>query len=315
MTMLSRTANHIFWMARYVERADYIARLISVALRMAGMEGRNVTKTDWQSTIIATGIEDAYVAKHGKIQADAVIDFLVRDPDNPSSILSCFATARGNARAIRTAITNDMWQALNDTWLEAQDLKIGDFKRQQVDRVLEWTKNRAQLFSGAYLNTMLRKDSFYFTCLGTQLERADNTARILDVKYHVLLPKYESIGGLIDYYQWTAILRAVSALRAYHWIYADRIQPWNIAELLIFRREMPRSMMSCYSGIVENLNLLADDYGGQRGECHRLAGELHAKLRYGRIDNVFQTGLHELLTDFVDNGILLGDEIAKFYLM
>jgi uncharacterized alpha-E superfamily protein len=313
--MLSRTANNIFWLARYMERADYVARLISVALRMAGMEGRKVTKTEWQSTIVAAGVDQAYFAKHEKIQADAVIDFLVRDPDNPSSILSCFTTARNNARAIRSAITIDMWQAINDTWLEAQDLESSDFNRQQVDRVLEWAKNRAQLFSGAYLNTMLRKDSFYFTCLATQLERADNTARILDVKYHVLLPKHETIGGLIDYYQWTAILRAVSALRAYHWIYADRIRPWNVAELLILRPEMPRSLMSCYSSIVENLNLLAGDYGGRRGECHRLAGELHARLRYGRIYDIFQTGLHEFLTEYVDKGIQLGDEIAKFYLM
>lgn len=313
--MLSRTANNIFWLARYMERADYVARLISVSLRMAGMEGRSVSKTEWQSTIIAAGIEDAYFAKHEKIQADAVVDYLVRDPDNPSSILSCLATARGNARAIRTNLTNDMWQAINDTWLEAQDLSSADFKRQHVDRILEWTKTRAQLFSGAYFNTMLRKDSFYFTSLGTQLERADNTARILDVKYHVLLPKYESVGGLIDYYQWSAILRAVSALRAYHWIYAGRIQPWNVAELLILRAEMPRSLMSCYTGIMENLNLLAAEYGGRRGECHRLAGELHARLRYGRISDIFQTGLHEFLTDYVDKGIALGDEIAKFYLM
>jgi uncharacterized alpha-E superfamily protein len=184
-----------------------------------------------------------------------------------------------------------------------------------VSEVLEWVKQRSQLFNGAYANTMLRNDAYYFTRLGTFVERADNTARLLDVKYHVLLPRSEGVGGALDYYQWQAILRSVSGLRSYHWVYHDRLKPWLIAELLILRPEMPRSLVSCYDEIVRTLDLLAEAYGGKRGECHRLTGEVYARLRYGRIQDVFQLGLHEFLTEFINRTLILGDEIASLYLI
>ena len=170
------------------------------------------------------------------------------------------------------------------------------------------------LFRGAYSSTMLRSDAYWFARLGSHVERADNTARILDVKYHVLLPDYESVGGGLDYHHWTSILRAVSALRAYHWVYRDRVKPWNVAELMILRPEMPRSLRACYDEITSNLDHLGATYGGHYGECHRLAGELHARLRFGRIDNIFQTGLHEFLTEYIDRTLELGDEISDFFL-
>ncbi len=311
--MLSRTANSIFWLARYMERADYLARLLEVGARMSGMGGSG--HSEWKSAVNAAGVEESYLARHGTVTPETVIDYLACDPTNPSSILSCFNTARANARSIRTALTSDMWQSINDTWLEARHLTPDAFSRANLNRSLDWVKTRALLFNGAYQNTMLRNDAFYFTCLGTALERADNTARILDVKYHVLLPNYEQVGGVVDFYQWSAILRSVSALRAYHWVYNDRIKPWNVAELLILRPEMPRSLISCFAEISRNLDFLAHAYGGRTGECHRLVGELYARLKYGRIEAVFQGGLHEFLTDYVDKGILVGDEIAKLYLL
>ena len=220
-----------------------------------------------------------------------VVDFLVRDPDNPSSVLSCLETARRNARAVRTALTADMWETLNDTWLELRGFESFEgASPERILRLLEWVKHRSLLFNGAYANTMLRNDAFYFTQLGTFLERADNTARILDVKYHVLLPTSESVGGPLDYCQWESILRAVSALRAYHWVYHARLTPWMIADLLILRPEMPRSLCACYAQITRHLELLAEAYGGRRGECHRRAGEIHARLRYGRIDSHHPVG-------------------------
>lgn len=312
--MLSRTADSLFWLARYVERAENVARIVAVAHRMSSVaRSLGSAGNEWLSTLIATGCEPGFFAKYSEAVSSDVVDYLVRDPDNPSSIVSCLETARRNARAVRTALTADMWEALNGTWLSARERATASRDDAVMD-FLEWARERSQLFNGAYASTMLRNDAYYFTTLGTFLERADNTARILDVKYYVLLPQDEDVGGALDYYQWQSILRSVSALRSYHWIYPERLQPWLIAELLILRREMPRSLLSCFEQITRHLDLIAEAYGGKRGECHRLAGEMHAKLRFGRIEAIFQTGLHEFLTDFIDRSVLLGSEISRLYL-
>ena len=314
--MLSRTADSLYWLARYVERAENTARTVLVGHWMASM-ARSLGNpgNEWESTLIATGCEQGYRAKYAEVTPAAVIDYLVRDPENPSSLYSCIETARRNARAVRTALTVDMWNALNETWLRMREKLVSGFTPDQASEVLEWVKQRSQLFNGAYANTMLRNDAYYFTRLGTFLERADNTARLLDVKYHVLLPESEGIGGALDYYQWQAILRSVSALRSYHWVYHDRLKPWLVAELLILRPEMPRSLVSCYEEIARTLDLLAASHAGKRGECHRLAGEVYARLRYGRIQAVFDLGLHEFVTEFVNRSLILGDEIASLYLL
>lgn len=314
--MLSRTADNLFWLARYIERAENTARLVDVGLRMASLSvNGDAGASEWHSTIVAAGCEKSFYARHEKPTAATAIAHLVRDPVNPSSIMSCLATVRHNARAVRTALTTDMWEAVNSAWMEARALGESDFSLEQIRRLLEWTKERSQRFGGAVENTMLRNDAYCFVRLGTFVERADNTARILDVKYHVLLPGSETVGGLLDYYQWTAILRSVSALRAYHWVYRDRLQPWHVADLLILRPEMPRSLRRCMDEIVRYLDRLANAYGGARGECHRLAGETHARLRYGKIERIFQGGLHEFLTEFIDSNVVLGDEIRKQYLI
>jgi uncharacterized alpha-E superfamily protein len=314
--MLSRTADSLYWLARYVERAENTARTVLVGHWMASM-ARSLGNpgNEWESTLIATGCEQGYRAKYAEVTPAAVVDYLVRDPENPSSLYSCIETARRNARAVRTALTVDMWNALNETWLRMREKLVSGFTPDQASEVLEWVKQRSQLFNGAYANTMLRNDAYYFTRLGTFLERADNTARLLDVKYHVLLPESEGIGGALDYYQWQAILRSVSALRSYHWVYHDRLKPWLVAELLILRPEMPRSLVSCYEEIARTLDLLAASHAGKRGECHRLAGEVYARLRYGRIQAVFDLGLHEFVTEFVNRSLILGDEIASLYLL
>ncbi|HVC56069.1 MAG TPA: alpha-E domain-containing protein [Stellaceae bacterium] len=313
--MLSRAADSLYWLARYVERAENVARTVAVGYRMASMAlslGSN--GNEWLSTLITTGCEAGFFAKYDEATQPAVIDYLVRDLENPSSILASIETARRNARAVRIALTSDMWDALNETWLGLREMDLDFSSSQNLLQFLDWVRARSQLFNGAYNGTMLRNDAFYFTRLGTFIERADNTARILDVKYHVLLPTHEGIGGALDYYQWQAILRSVSALRAYHWVYHDRLQPWLIGELLLLRPEMPRSLINCFDQITQYLDRLADGYGGRRGECHRLAGALHARLRYGRIQDIFQLGLHEFLSDFIDRSTALGDEISAYYL-
>ncbi len=313
--MLSRTADSLYWLARYVERAENIARIVQVGLRVASLaRSLGSAGNEWLSTLIATGCEPGFFEKYSEASPEAVIDYLVRDTDNPSSILSCLETARHNARTVRTALTADMWDALNEMWLGLHGSEASAATTDRIAEFLDWVRERSQLFNGAYASTMLRNEAFYFTQLGTFLERADNTARILDVKYYVLLPQDEGVGGALDYYQWQAILRSVSALRSYHWVYHERLQPWLIAELLILRREMPRSLVGCYDHITRSLDLLAEAHNGKRGECHRLAGETYARLRYGRIQDIFQSGLHEYLTEFIDRSILLGSEIHRLYL-
>ncbi len=312
--MLSQTADSLFWLARYVERAENVARMVAVAHRMESVaRSLGASGSEWLSALIATGSDAAFFARYDEATAHRVIDYLVRDRDNPSSILSCLETARGNARAVRTALTADMWEALNATWYGARERRRLAGNDELMD-FLEWIRERSQLFSGSYASTMLRNDAYWFTRLGTYLERADCTARILDVKYYVLLPQDEGVGGALDYYQWQSILRSVSALRSYHWVYHQRLQPWLVAEFLLLRQEMPRSLLSCFNEITQSLELIAEGYGGKRGECHRLAGEMHAKLRYSRIENIFQSGLHEFLTEFIDRMVLLGSEISRLYL-
>ena len=247
------------------------------------------------------------------------IEGQVLDRANPSSICNCLENARAAGRAVRTALTAETWTAINDAWLELKRFEASHRFSRPMDRValtrfLDYVKKASLDFDGSCYRTMLRNDAYYFNRLGIFIERADNTARLLDVKYHLLLPSTESIGGSLDYFQWVAILRAVSAATAYHWVYRDRVKPWLIAELLLLRPEMPRSLMSCHDQIVQYLELIAEAYGGKRGECHRLAGAMHARLRYGRIQDIFQSGLHEFLTDFIDRSIALGEEISSHYL-
>lgn len=314
--MLSRTADSLFWLARYIERAENIARILTVGHRMASLaHSMGNPGNEWHSTLRAAGCEDGFFGKYEAAEAGAVIAYMVCDAANPSSIFSCLETARGNARAVRTALTVDMWEALNQTWLRLRDLDPAAIIDHGLIDFLDWVKERSLLFNGAYANTMLRNDAFFFTRLGTFLERADSTARLLDVKYHVLLPRDEGVGGALDYYQWQAILRSVSALRSYHWVYHDRLRPWLIAELLLLRPEMPRSLRTCMEQIARHLDLLAETHGGKRGECHRLAGEMDARLRFGRIEAIFQSGLHEFLAGFLDQTARLGGEISRLYLL
>ena len=312
--MLSRTAEDLFWLARYMERAENTARLLDVGLRMANLSPEAEADTaEWHSTVVAAGCQSSFYARYETPTAQTVLEHLACDESNSSSIVSCLETARSNSRAVRTALSADMWEAVNSTWLDLRSMCPQPMTTEKARRFLDWVKERSILFGGAYANTMLRNDAYWFVRLGTFLERADNTARILDVKYHVLLPDHESVGGARDYYQWAAILRSVSALRAYHWVYRNRLQPWLIADLLLLRPEMPRSLRSCFDEITLRLDSLAGAYA-DRGECHRLAGQMHSTLRYGRIEQIFQDGLHEFLQEFLAENASLGEEIATKYM-
>ncbi|MBL8548615.1 MAG: alpha-E domain-containing protein [Hyphomonadaceae bacterium] len=309
--MLARTAESVYWLARYIERMDNVARLIEAAQRMAGLSSQT---EEWRSALTAAGCDVGYAAKYDTVTSANAAMYLGVDPDNPSSILSSLEKARANARSVRTALTRDMWEAVNGAWLESRRLDMKALVLEHLPETLDWVKTMTTRFLGAYSSTMLRNEIYFFTRLGTFLERADNTARILDVKYHVLLPSYSGVGGLLDYYQWTSILQAVSATRAYHWVYRSEVFPGNVADLLILKPEMPRSLRACYDQIADALELLQDSYGGLAGEPHRLAGALAAQLRYGRIDDIMKAGLHEYLTQMIERTASLGAEIERFYM-
>lgn len=313
--MLSRTADSLFWLSRYVERAENISRIIDVAARMATVPVDLAdTTNEWESALAAAGCADSFFARYKEANQRNIIEYLAFSPENPSSIRACLESARTNARAVRTALTADMWDTINGAWLEMQEMQKGAMRARELTRFLSWVKEVSVRFDGFAHRTMLRRDAFFFTRVGLYLERADNTARILDVKYHVLLPEEASVGGGLDYYQWTAILRGVSALTAYHWLYRDNIQPWQVAEMLILRPEMPRSLTACYDNVTLFLDRLARDYG-QQGESQRLARSMHTQLQNCRTEDIFKQGLHEFLQGFIANNARLGTTIAEQYLI
>ncbi len=312
--MLSRTADCLFWTARYLERADFTSRILDSASRLASMPAAYGGENVWDSVIASAGATDVFHQKHEHACERTVRDFLAFDPENPSSIWSCIATARANGRAVRTALTTEMWECINDAWHELQRRSPARMSREAFGGFLEWVETATLSFDGSARRTMLRNDAYWFLRLGGAIERADNTARVLDVKYHLLLPAREQVGGGLDYFQWSTILREVSALTAYHWVYRDSIKPWLVADLLILNPQMPRSLASCYEVVSRHLDLLADAYG-KRGPSQRLAHRLQARLADERIEDIFQSGLHEFITAFlVDNAEVAG-AIAEQYLV
>lgn len=309
--MLARTASSLFWLARYMERADYLARLLQVAGHMSAVRVDASGNSEWESAIVAAGCHEAFFEKHGNANAETVVAFLAFDRENPSSICNCIETSRRNAREVRTALTSDMWEAVNTSWMELRDFDPSGMNEDRLTEFLDWVKARTSLVHGVYANTMLRREGFHFTRLGQFLERADNTARLLDVKYHVRLPTAQDVGGVVDYYQWLAILRVVGARRAYRVLFKGHVEPAQVAELLLLRLEFPRSLAFCFQQICLNLDSISSQDKELSAECKRIANVQFAELRYGRIDHIIEHGLHEYLSEMIDRCAVLGAEIAR----
>jgi uncharacterized alpha-E superfamily protein len=213
---------------------------------------------------------------------------------------------------VRGAITSEMYEDLNSAWIAIRDHGMDRLRSQGVSEFLDWVKMRSHLFRGVTFGTMLRDEAYHFIRLGTHIERADNTARILDTKYHILLPSTADIGGAVDYYQWASLLQSLSGFESYRKIYSDLISPRRVAELLVLRDDMPRSLHSCLNFIDDTLELLCDDHSR---ELRRQAGELHARLHYGKTEEIIRYGLHEYLMDFLDRVSALGGEISRRFLV
>ena len=315
--MLSRTADHLFWMARYMERAENTARMLDVNYQTLLMP-RAVASAEqlWRGLLSISELAGDYADRYGAIASRKVMEYMVRDEHNPSSIYSCLRAARENARAVRGALTTEVWETQNQTWLEFKRL-IGDgsFQRDPGE-FFEWVKFRSHLSRGVTLGTMLQDEAFHFLRLGTFLERADNTARLLDVKF-------QGMGGDFfgsqaakeqeyDFYHWSAILRSVSGFEVYRKVYRNVIRPEKVAELLILRSDMPRSLAACVGEVVSNLSHVANE---QSAETRRRAGRLQADLQYARIDEILSTGLHAYLTQFLDRIGDLGRGISRDFLV
>jgi len=312
--MLSRTADNLYWLSRYVERAEYLARILEATQRLTALPlAYSGTTNEWESAVSTAGCVNAFFAAFDEANEKTVTEFLAFSPANPSSIRNCFEVARTNARAVRTALTVEMWDAINGAWLELKRFGNGPTSRDEFMRFLRWVQEQSLLFDGSAYRTMLRNDAYWFSRLGLYVERADNTARILDVKYHLLLPAQEMVGGPLDYFQWAAILRSVSALTAYHWVYRESLKPWLIADLLILKDQMPRSLASCYDNLVRFLDAIAHAYGRQ-GPAQRHARAMHARLEHSRMPEIFQRGLHEFITEFITDNNRLDAAVTKQYL-
>ncbi|MEH6742215.1 alpha-E domain-containing protein [Hyphomonas sp.] len=307
--MLGRTASGLFWMARLLERAENTSRLVEAGFRMA-LTRSQPGEEEWRSVLVTAGCCDAYLERHDTIEGEKVADFALRDRSNPSSVMSALHAARESARMTRTALTREMWEAINDFWMAVRDVLKRSPSEADLPEILTLIRQQGAQVRGATTGTMLRNDIYNFVMLGIMFERADNTARILDTKYYVLLPSSASVGSSLDNVQWEMILRSASAERSFHWLNGGNITPRAIADFLIFDTRMPRSLAYCYDTITYQLDWLSRQYC-QRLETHDLAASLEASLTATTIESVFENGLHEFLTDFLVRNASLSSQIEK----
>ena len=268
----------------------------------------------WSSILAISGAEKTYRARYNTLDERNILHFFAFDPDYANSISSCVGLARENARSIRDTISSEMWQCVNKWYLGMRTWNVDSVLKVSPHAFFTWVKNESHLFQGITNRTLMMGEARDFHDAGRFLERADQTARILDVKYHVLLPDESNVGGGLDYFQWASILRAVSALTAYRWVYHDSLKPWLIADLLVLNEQMPRSIASCYANLAGYLDELSQAYGRQ-GPAQRTARSIRTRLQNTTVAEIFQrTGLHEFLTDFIADNARLGDAIADQYL-
>jgi len=313
--MLGRTAASLFWMSRYHERAQNIAKLLEVAYRsaMVSRHGEN-SIDDWRFGLMSSGCDAGFKAKHDEITPRNVVSYMVFDKDNTSSVRSCLELTRNNARSVRTGITAELWEAINTTWIEFAEVNPQSITQDRLPDFLSWISQRSHLFRGALLNTVLRDDGYYFSQLGNFVERADNTARVLNTQYWALLPDNDVIGdGSMENRRWSGILRALSGHRSYRFAYPNaELTAFNVAEFLILRKEMPRSLAYCYDWIDDVVDDLAQFYGSRQPSLD-LASGLWRELKETEMRDVYQNGLHEFLTDFIGRNNAFAHKLSEDY--
>ncbi|MFT6657406.1 alpha-E domain-containing protein [Maritalea sp.] len=307
--MLGKTAGGLYWMFRFLERAENTARLIEAGFRIA-LTRSNDTESEWKSVIVTLAAQRGFEAKHDTYDSTQVINYLLRDADNPSSVLSVIKSARDNARLVRTALTTEVWMSVNETWMLLSDILKNQVRDVDLPEVLSTIRQQTALVRGALIGTMLRKDTYHFCQIGIHIERIDNTARIIDVKYFSLLPASSFVGGRLDNVQWETLLRSVSAHRSFRWAVEDGFTGPAIAKFLILDRRLPRSLSFCIDEIVANLGQLEQTYG-ERAACHDQADALLMRFRNRDISTIFDEGLHEFISSIIQDTANLGYQIEQ----
>src|SRR6202161_3016378 len=310
--MLSRTADHLYWMSRYVERAESLARLVDAHYRMSLLpQSGDAMVQSLSSTMTALHVDQAYRERHESIVPMAVFEFVSLDRDYSGSIVNCLRAARENARAVRGSLTSELWETLNSTWLDARSIVARAAGNADIGQFVEWVKERSHLTRGVTIGTMLRDEAFHFTRIGTFIERADSTARILTSHQNDLRPGSDAV-AVPDPFQWSVLLRALSAFEVYRRVYRDVITPFKVAQLLILRDDMPRSLLRCCKEVYNNLKSVANE---QSAETERRAGEMHAMLHFTRMEEIIASGLPRFLEQFLVRLLDLGDRIASDFLL
>ncbi|MCA0940123.1 alpha-E domain-containing protein [Yangia mangrovi] len=312
--MLSRTAEHLYWMARYIERAETTARLLEVGARNALLP--NATggyRNDWEAVLLAKGTLEPFVEKYTDINQRNIETWLFFDSDNPSSVYSCLSAARENARVVRTALTAPVWDAINGAFQELQQLHRTERSKLMVTDLCEWTLRACQLIRGAFTSTQLRNDGYDFSGIGTTIERADNTARLIDVKYYVLLPSVNYVGSGLDQSQWALLLQSMTAQRAFNWSYQGEVTAAKIAHLLILNHRFPRSLRACVQWYCEHLDNLAESYQTATA-AQEVAHKLLDDLRAATVEEIFEEGLHEFLARFMSRNAEVATTVQEVYL-
>jgi len=311
--MLGRTANGAYWMARYLERAENTARLIEAGFRMALTRDAEMAQEEWKSVITTLGQARTYEAAYGPDYAgERVWNYLLRDKANPGSVLAQVEAARTNARSVRTALTREVWEAINEAWMVLKDALARPVREGALGQVLAAIRRQATQVRGTFDGTMLRNENYNFTRIGTFIERGDSTARILDVKYYVLLPPLAWVGSSLDNVQWESVLRSVAGERAYRWLNAGSIDPRGIAEFLLLDQRFPRSLHFCVDKLRSNLAGLAHQYGHE-SEAHELLRALGTQFHQTTIEQVFESGLHEFIQAFIKANQQVAQAIERDY--
>jgi len=312
--MLSRTADHLYWMARYTERAENTARMLDVAVQTSMLpQSAQDTEQAWRAILGISELQDAFDARYAVLDERSVIAFMVGDPANPSSIVSCLTAARENARAVRGVLTTEVWETQNATWIELRDRLRQGLDGVDPGEFFDWVKHRCHLARGVTLGTMLDDEALVFIRLGTFLERADNTARLLDVKYHEAgAAATHDVLTQREFYYWAALLRSVAGFEIYRKVYRDSVTPSRVAELLMLRADMPRSLLACMEQVLANLKAVRN---GVSAGTERLAGKMHADLQFARIEDVLAAGMDATLGRFMENIYALGNGISRDFLV
>lgn len=310
--MLSRVASSIYWLNRYVERAENYARFIGVNLNLT-LDLPRGTAEQWEPLVATTGDHELFKSRYEKPTKENVLQFLVADPLNPSSILSCLSAARENARSVREIISTDMWEQVNHFYLMVKDAVASGMSSHKLHPFLADVKAASHLLLGITDATMLHGEGWHFSRVGRLLERADKTSRILDVKYFILLPAATEVGTPFDIIQWSDLLKSASALEMYYKRYG-RIAPNDVAEFLILDPTFPRAIRYCLIKAEDSLHAIS---GSERGSHQNLAekrlGRLRAELDFADIEDCVTGGLHEFVDHFQAQLNRVGDGIFETF--